>query len=140
MASTQVNNWADLLTAELGAKAKAHRLAMVNARIDSQGRSPGSDDRFKNKKTKIEADHASVTWVFTKEDVPSSDDLVIKAKAPADRGGHTRVWAYIEGTSGPNEAWVRKSLSDPFVAGNDLTDANRAAFFAKVSHKDGKQF
>ena len=139
MATTNANNWADLLVAELGSKAKAYRLAQVNARLTSQSYG-GSDDRLSAKKTKIEADDASVTWVFTKEDVASSDDLVIKAKAPSDRGGHTRIWGYVEGTSGSNEGSVRKLLTDPYVATNSINDANRATFFGKVSHLDGKQF
>ena len=60
MATTNANNWADLLIAELGSKAKAYRLAQVNSRLTAQT-TGGSDDRLKNTKTKIEADNASVT-------------------------------------------------------------------------------
>ena len=139
MATTNANNWADLLIAELGSKAKAYRLAQVNSRLTAQT-TGGSDDRLKNTKTKIEADNASGTWTFTKEDVASSDDLVIKATAPSSLGGHTRIWGYVEGTSGSTEGNVRVKLTDGYVATNSIDDTNRAAFFSKISHIDGKQF
>ena len=42
-----------------------------------------------------------VTWTFSKKaDTVNTDDLVIEATAPADRGGHTKIWGYVEGTSG----------------------------------------
>lgn len=132
MATTNANNWADLLVAELGSKAKAYRLAQVNARLTSQSYG-GSDDRLSSKKTKIEADDASVTWTFSKANAASGDDVVISATAPVDRGGHTKVWGIIEGTSGDNEGYVRKSASDPYVDANSLGDTYRAAFFDKVN-------
>tara|TARA_B100000287_G_scaffold66486_1_gene58086 strand:- start:1496 stop:1915 length:420 start_codon:yes stop_codon:yes gene_type:complete len=134
MATTQVNNWADLLLAQLTANAKAYRLKAVNdniARVSSQA--GAAEYRFTGKKAKIEADHASVTWTFTKEDAATGDDVVIKAVAPVDRGGHTKVWGIIEGTAGANEGYVRKSTSDPYVDANSLGDTYRAAFFDKVN-------
>ena len=59
--------------------------------------------------------------------------VVISATAPVDRGGHTKVWGIIEGTSGDNEGYVRKSASDPYVDANSLGDTYRAAFFDKVN-------
>tara|TARA_B100000214_G_scaffold87931_1_gene60459 strand:- start:110 stop:529 length:420 start_codon:yes stop_codon:yes gene_type:complete len=134
MATTQVNNWADLLLAQLSANAKAYRLKAVNdsiARVSAQ--QGAAEYRFTNKKAKIEADDASVTWTFSKADAATGDDVVISATAPVDRGGHTKVWGIIEGTSGDNEGYVRKSTSDPYVDANSLGDTYRAAFFDKVN-------
>jgi hypothetical protein len=137
MASETVNGQADLLLAKLGEKAKAYRLANINKRLTESSvgvgsaglGAGGSADRIQQKKDKVEANHASVTWQFTKED-GANGDLIIKAIAPADRGGYTKVWGYVDGETGK----VRPDLNAAYVDANSISDTYRAAFFDKITH------
>lgn len=135
MATETVNGWADLLLAKLAEKAKAYRLANINKRLEEAvGSNPalqinGANYVLVRKKERVESDDPAVTWVFTKEE-NDAGDLVIKAQAPVDRGGHLKVWGIINGENGN----VKKSADAEYATGNALNDTDRDAFFDKLDH------
>ncbi len=132
MATSQVNGWADELLSGLTTNAKAYRLANITKRQSEMKQSTDiADDRIARKKAKIDANDSSVTWTFSKKaDTVNTDDLVIEATAPADRGGHTKIWGYVEGTSGK----VKKLATDSYDnINNALDDDHRTAFIAKCN-------
>lgn len=134
MATETVNGWADLLLAKLAEKAKAYRLANITERMNgSVGTTTAiainaSNDVFRRKLEKVQNDDPAVTWVFTKE-ANDAGDLVIKAQAPVDRGGHLKVWGIVDGESGQV-----KPSGGSYVDGNSLDDTYREAFFTKLNH------
>ena len=94
MASEAVTTKAGELCTALVAKAKQYRLANINARMTSSGTAGfGVDSRLEAKKSKIEADDASVTWAFATR--AAGDDIEIVGTAPADRGGVVKVWGFV---------------------------------------------
>tara|TARA_B100001248_G_scaffold95884_1_gene71232 strand:+ start:3405 stop:3818 length:414 start_codon:yes stop_codon:yes gene_type:complete len=132
MATTTVNGWADELLSGLTTNAKAYRLANITKRQSEMKQDSNiADDRIARKKAKIDANDSSVTWTFSKKaDTVNTDDLVIEATAPADRGGHTKIWGYVEGTSGK----VKKLSTDSYDnINNALDDDHRTAFIAKCN-------
>ena len=135
MATETVNGWADLLLAKLAEKAKAYRLANITERMNgSVGTTTAialnaSNDVFRRKLEKVQNNDPAVTWVFTKE-ANDAGDLVIKAQAPVDRGGHLKVWGIVNGENGN----VKRSADAGYETGNSLNDTDRDAFFAKLDH------
>ena len=137
MATTAVNGYADLLLTKLSEKAKAYRLANIDKRIaESVGTSTEIARAIHthvnvilNKRDKVVADDASVTWQFAKVD--DGDDIKITATAPADRGGHTKDLMWIEGSTGK----CKKLKGDLYtVDANSIDDTYRDAVFDKVTH------
>ena len=135
MASAQVTGWTDLLLAKLSEKAKAYRIATINERIQGGlGTTTtyalnASNDVFRRKLEKVQNDHESVTWQFTKTE-DGNGDYIIKAIAPVDRGGHTKVWGIVDGETGA----VRPTASATQVEAHSLNDTHREAFFTTLNH------
>ena len=129
MASEAVTTKAGELCTALVAKAKAYRIANINARMASSGTAGfGVDHRLEAKKAKIEADHTSVTWVF--ETRAAGDDIEIVGTAPADRGGAVKVWGYVTATG-----LIGKNEADAGLSAVNITDADQyAAFTDTMSH------
>ena len=129
MASEAVTTKAGELCTALVAKAKQYRLANINARMASSGTAGfGVDSRLEAKKSKVEADHASVTWAFATR--AAGDDIEIVGTAPADRGGVVKVWGFVtsDGNIGKNEAAARVSTTN-------ITDGDTyTAFTSTMSH------
>lgn len=97
---------------ELVAKAKAYRLANINARMTSAGTGSLSDYKLQSKKDLVTGDSEKVTWSFASRS--AGDDLEIVATAPSDRGALVTVWGFVtkDGLIGKDEASARVSTTD----------------------------